>query len=260
MAAASSLVLVDRPAEGVGRLRLNRPEARNALNTPLRKTLAEAITAFDTDNGVRCAIICGAGSSFAAGADLKEIVELGPAGVWRLGVPRFWKVIAGFSKPLIAAVHGPALGGGCELALHADIIIAARNARFGQPEIRVGIMPGGGATQRLMRAIGKYRAMKLMLTGDPITADEAYAMGMVSEVVADDALETRAIEMAKQIAALPPLAAQLIKQVALAGADAPLDTGLMLERRSFELLFDTADQKEGMRAFVERRPPKFGQL
>lgn len=260
MAEASALVLVDRPAQGVARLRLNRPEARNALSTPLRKVLAAAVREIDEDDTVRCAIVCGAGSSFAAGADLKEIVALGPAGVWRLGVPRFWKVIAGFSKPLIAAVHGPALGGGCELALHADIIIAARNARFGQPEIRVGIMPGGGATQRLMRAIGKYRAMKLMLTGEPVTAEDAFAMGMVSEVVDDDALETRAIEMAKQIAALPPLAAQLIKQVSLAGADAPLDTGLMLERRSFELLFDTADQKEGMRAFAERRPPKFGQV
>jgi enoyl-CoA hydratase/carnithine racemase len=144
------------------------------------------------------------------------------------------------------------------LALHADIILAARNARFGQPEIRVGIMPGGGATQRLMRAIGKYRAMKLMLTGEPVTADDAFAMGMVSEVVADEDLDARAVDMAKQIATLPPLAAQLIKQVALAGADAPLDTGLILERRSFELLFDTADQKEGMRAFAERRPPKFG--
>ena len=258
MAEGSTLVLVDHPADGVTRLRLNRPEARNALNTPLRKALADAFRAADEDDGTRCVIVSGNGSSFAAGADLKEIVDLGPAGVWRLGVPRFWKVIAGFSKPLIAAVAGPALGGGCELALHADIIIAARNARFGQPEIRVGIMPGGGATQRLMRAIGKYRAMKLMLTGEPVTADDAFAMGMVSEVVADDDLDARAVEMAKQIATLPPLAAQLIKQVALAGADAPLDTGLMLERRSFELLFDTADQKEGMRAFAERRPPKFG--
>ncbi len=255
----ATLVLRDRPADGVARLRLNRPDARNALNTPLRKALAEAVRELDDDDSVRCAIVCGAGSSFAAGADLKEIVELGPAGVWRLAVPRFWKVIAGFSKPLIAAVNGPALGGGCELALHADIILAARSARLGQPEIRVGIMPGGGASQRLMRAIGKYRAMKLMLTGDPVTADEAFAMGMVSEVVADEDLDARAVAMAAQIAALPPLAAQLIKQVALAGADAALDTGLMLERRSFELLFDTADQKEGMRAFAERRPPKFGQ-
>lgn len=258
MAEASTLVLVDRPAEGVARLRLNRPEARNALNTQLRKVLADAFRELEDDAETRCVIVCGSSTHFAAGADLKEIVELGPAGVWRLGVPRFWKTISGFSKPLIAAVAGPALGGGCELALQADIIVAARGARFGQPEIKVGIMPGGGATQRLMRAIGKYRAMKLMMTGEPVTAEEALAMGMVSEVVDDEGLDARAVALATQIASYPPLAMHMIKQVALAGADASLEAGLMLERRAFELLFDTADQKEGMRAFAERRSPAFG--
>ncbi len=257
MAEATALILTDCPANGVARIRLNRPEARNALNTKLRKQLADAIRAADEDESMRCVILCGNNTYFAAGADLKEIVDLGPSAVWRVGVPRFWKAIAGFSKPLLAAVAGPALGGGCELALHADIIIAARSAQFGQPEVKVGIMPGGGATQRLMRAIGKYRAMKLMLTGEPISAEEAFAMGMVSEVVADEDLDARAIALATQIAALPPVALRLIKEVALAGADSPLDAGLLLERRAFEMLFDTADQKEGMHAFAQRRQPTF---
>ncbi len=257
MVAEPSLVVVDYPAEGVARLRLNRPEARNALNTKMRRALAEAVRAADDDARIRCAIISGTEKYFAAGADLKEIVDLGPADMWRLEILRFWKVIAAFSKPLIAAVSGPALGGGCELALHADIILAARSARLGQPEVKVGLMPGGGGTQRLIRAIGKYRAMKLMLTGDPVSADEAFAMGMVSEVVADEELHNRAVAMAAQIASLPPIALRLIKEVALAGADSSLDAGLMLERRAFELLFDTADRKEGLQAFIERRQPSF---
>ncbi|HVZ53073.1 MAG TPA: enoyl-CoA hydratase-related protein [Pseudolabrys sp.] len=257
MAEPASLVLADFPSAGVARLRLNRPDARNALNTPLRAALADAFRKLEDDDSVRCAIVCGGDTYFAAGADLKEIVELGPADVYRLGVQRFWKVISGFSKPLIAAVAGPALGGGCELALHADIIVAAKSARLGQPEVRVGVMPGGGATQRLMRSVGKYRAMKLMMTGDFVTGEEAFAMGMVSEVVEDSALEERAVALAIKIAAQPPMAIRLIKEVSLAGADAPLATGLLLERRCFELLFDTADQKEGMTAFAQRRPAEF---
>lgn len=253
----TSLLLRDHPCEGVVRLRLNRPEARNALNTALRQALAEAFLALDQDDSVHCVVLCGSPTCFAAGADLKEIAECSPTQVWRLGVPRFWKAIAEFSKPLIAVVAGPALGGGCELALHADIIVAGRSARLGQPEVSVGIMPGGGATQRLVKAVGKYRAMKILLTGEPVSAEEAFAMGMVSEVVDDAGLETRALALAAQIATRPPLAVRLLKEVALAGADAPLATGLLLERRSFELLFDTADQKEGMRAFAERRTPAF---
>lgn len=253
----TSLLLQDWPCEGVVRLRLNRPEARNALNTALRRALADAFLALDQDDSVRCVLLCGSATVFAAGADLKEFAEFGPAEVWRMGVPRLWKAIADFSKPLVAAVAGPALGGGCELALHADVIVAARSARLGQPEVNVGIMPGGGATQRLVKAVGKYRAMKILLAGEPVGAEEALAMGMVSEVVDDAALEERALALAAQIASRPPLALRLLKEVALAGADAPLATGLMLERRAFELLFDTQDQKEGMRAFAERRAPQF---
>lgn len=256
-AQAPAPVVLDRPLEGVARLRLNRPQARNALNTAMRHALARAFTELDQDEGTRCVILCGAPGYFAAGADLKEIAALGSAEVFKLEVPRYWKAIADFSKPLIAAVAGPALGGGCELAQHADIILAAHSAKFGQPEVSVGIMPGGGATQRLVKALGKYRAMKLLMTGEPVDAEEALAMGLASEVVEDEALESRALELAQHIASRPPLALRLIKEVALAGADAPLATGLMLERRAFELLFDTADQKEGMQAFIERRPPAF---
>lgn len=247
------LVLIDRPACAVARIRLNRPQARNALNTALRRQLAAAVSALDDDDSVHCIVVCGSDGHFAAGADLKELAELTPARVWRLSVHRFWKTIADCSKPLVAAVSGYALGGGCELALHADVIVAGRGARFGLPEVTVGVMPGGGATQRLLRAVGKYRAMKLMLTGEAIDAQQALSIGMVSEVVEDDALDERALQLAAVIAARSPLATRLIKEVALAGADGPLATGLMLERRSFELLFDTAQQKEGMRAFIQRR-------
>lgn len=174
-----------------------------------------------------------------------------------LNVLRYWKAIADCPKPIVAAVAGPALGGGFELALHADVIVAARSARFGLPEINVGVMPGGGATQRLVRAIGHYRAMKLMLTGEPVSADEAWRLGVVTEVVEDESLLDRGIELAATIASRPSLALQSIKEAVLGGADAALSTGLMLERRSFELLFDTPEQKEGMQAFIERRVPKF---
>jgi enoyl-CoA hydratase len=154
-------------------------------------------------------------------------------------------------------VNGWALGGGCELALHADIIVAGEGARFGQPEIKVGIMPGAGGTQRLTRAIGKYKAMKILLTGEPVTAREAEALGFVTEVVPDGEVLDRAVALAKSIAALPPIAARKIKEAVLLGGDMPLEAALVLERQAFHLLFDTADQKEGMAAFIEKRPPKF---
>jgi enoyl-CoA hydratase/carnithine racemase len=257
MEALPSLLLEDRPAEGVVRLRLNRPQARNALNRPLRRALAEAFLRLADDDDARCVILCGNEKAFAAGADLKEMASLSPTDVWRLNVLGLWRAIGDFPKPVIAAVAGPALGGGCELAQHADIILAAESARFGQPEVKVGIMPGGGGTQRLMRAVGKYRALKLLMTGDIITGAEAVAMGLASELVADAELEARAVAMAAHIASMPSVAMRLLKQVALGGADAALATGLLLERRAFELTFDTADQKEGMQAFAERRPPKF---
>ncbi len=252
-----TLLLEDRPIAGVVRLRLNRPEARNALNMALRRALAEAFFRLANDGDARCVILCGNAQAFAAGADLKEMASLGALEMWRTDVPGLWRAIADFPKPLIAAVAGPALGGGCELAQHADIILAAESARFGQPEVKVGIMPGGGATQRLIRAVGKYQAMKLMLTGESITGAQAVAIGLASELVPDAELDSAAVAMAAHIASLPPVSTRLLKQVALGGADAPLETGLLLERRAFELLFDTADQKEGMQAFSQRRLPAF---
>ncbi len=168
-----------------------------------------------------------------------------------------WQAIADCPKPVIAAVNGYALGGGCELAMHADIIVAGEGATFGQPEIRVGIMPGAGGTQRLARAVGKFKAMKMVLTGEPVSAGEADAMGLVSEVVADGEVVDRALELAGRIAAMPPIAVRQIKEVLLAGADAPLATALALERKAFQILFASSDQKEGMKAFLEKRKPDF---
>jgi enoyl-CoA hydratase len=253
----TSLLLISRPAPGVVCVQLNRPDARNALSTPLRRALATTFNEIAEDERSRCVLLTGGEAWFAAGADLKELATLSPSGVRQLQVLRYWKAIANCPKPVVAAVTGPALGGGCELALHADIIIAGRSARFGLPEINVGIMPGGGATQRLIRAVGHYRAMRLMFTGEPVDAEEAWRIGMVTEVVDDAKLLERGLELATHIASRSSLALQSIKEVALGGADASLETGLMLERRCFELLFDTQEQKEGMRAFIERRKPNF---
>lgn len=168
-----------------------------------------------------------------------------------------WDPIARCPKPVIAAVNGFALGGGCELAMHCDIIVAGESARFAQPEVKLGLMPGAGGTQRLVRAVGKFQAMRIALTGCMVKAPEALAIGMVSEVVPDDQTLTRALALASEIAALPPLAVQQIKEVMLAGADLPLDSALTLERKAFQLLFDSADQKEGAAAFFEKRKPTY---
>lgn len=252
-----SLVLLERPLPGVGLLRLNRPDARNALNGELREMLAERFRELGEDRETHVIVVTGDRKAFAAGADLKEIVDDTPVEIMQRGVLQLWRVIASCPKPVIAAVNGVALGGGCELALHADIIVAGEGARFGQPEVRVGVMPGGGATQRLIRALGKYKAMKMILTGEAITGEEASAIGLASEVVPDERVLDRALEIAAGIAELPPIAVRLSKEACLAGADAALDTGLLLERRMFEMLFATQDQKEGMRAFAEKRPPRF---
>lgn len=250
-------VLLAGPSDGVAVLTINRPEARNALNQNVRQQLAEHFTALGRDPETRCIVLTGGGSFFAAGADLREIADSAPIELHLRNVQRLWGAIAQCPKPVIAAVNGYALGGGCELAMHADIIVAGENARFGQPEIKVGIMPGAGGTQRLTRAIGKFQAMKLLLTGLPISGREAFAMGLASEVVPDDQVQARALELARTIAEQPPLAVAQIKEVLLAGQDASLDTALMLERKAFQLLFASEDQKEGMKAFFEKRKPVY---
>ncbi|NYZ13916.1 enoyl-CoA hydratase [Azospirillum sp. RWY-5-1] len=251
------VVQTETVADGVLLVRLNRPDARNALNMELRTRLAEVFLALADDPAVRCVVVTGSPKVFAAGADIKEMAESGAIEMMGRRILRLWKPLADCPKPVIAAVNGVALGGGCELAMHADIIVAGEGARFGQPEVKVGIMPGGGATQRLVRAVGVYRAMRMMLTGEPVTAAEALSMGLVSEVVADDTVLDRALEMARAIAAMPPLAVQQIKETVYAGLDGSLAGGLLLERKAFEILFASADQKEGMRAFIEKRSPTF---
>jgi enoyl-CoA hydratase/carnithine racemase len=252
-----SEVLLERPEETIAVVRLNRPEVRNALNLAVRELLAEHFRTLGNDETTRCIIITGGENVFAAGADIRDMVDLTPIEIMARGGERLWEPIASCPKPVIAAVNGYAFGGGCELAMHADIIVAGEGASFGQPEVRVGIMPGAGGTQRLTRAVGKFRAMRMLLTGEPVKAKDALAMGLVSEVVPDGEVFTAAMRIAKTIASMPPLAVLQIKEAVLAGQDASLETAMLLERKAFQLLFATNDQKEGMRAFLEKRKPEF---
>jgi len=223
----------------------------------LRRELVRGIAQASADPQVRVVVMTGDGRAFAAGADIKEMADAGTVEMMGRGVLDLWRATASCTKPVIAAVRGYALGGGCELALLCDIIVTSETARFGQPEIRIGIIPGGGGTQRLVAAIGKHRAMKYLLTGAMFSGREAFEMGLASEAVPDDQVEPRALELAGEIAALSPLAVQQLKDVALRGMDLPLDAGLSLETKALHLLFSTQDQKEGMAAFMEKRPPKF---
>ncbi len=252
-----SEVILEKPAEGIAVVKLNRPEVRNALNAAVRQQLADHFTTLGADETTRCIVITGGEKVFAAGADLRDMVDLTPVEMIARHSERLWQPIASCPKPVIAAVNGYAFGGGCELAMLADIIIAGEGASFGQPEVRVGIMPGAGGTQRLTRAIGKYRAMRMLLTGEPVSAREALAMALVSEVVADADVFATAMKVATTIASLPPLAIMQIKESVLAGQDVSLETAIALERKAFQLLFSTSDQKEGMRAFLEKRKPEF---
>ena len=252
-----SEVLLEKPAEGIAVVRLNRPEVRNALNLNVRELLAKHFTDLGSDEATRCIILTGGDKVFAAGADIRDMVDRTPMEMMARRTDRLWAPIASCPKPVIAAVNGYALGGGCELAMQADIIIAGEGASFGQPEVRIGIMPGAGGTQRLTRAVGKFRAMRMLLTGEPVNARDALAMGLVSEVVADGDVFETALRIAKTIASMPPVAVMQIKEVTLAGQDASLEAAMMLERKAFQLLFSTTDQKEGMRAFLEKRKPEF---
>ena len=247
-----------RPAPGVAWLRLNRPDVLNALNLELRHALARRFIELDADDTVRAIVITGNERAFCAGADLTEYVDATPTEVAGRDMGRLWQAIAGCRKPVIAAVSGHALGGGCELAMHADLIVAGQGARFAQPEVLLGLMPGGGATQRLTRAVGKFRSMRMLLTGSTIHADQAYAMGLVSDLVADTEVESTALALAGRIADLPIHAVRAIKESVLHGMEVGLDAGLAFERKAFQLLFATEDKTEGIRARLEKRPPNFG--
>ena len=250
-------VLTERPSEGVALVRINRPEARNALDTATRKALAAAFEGLHDDSSVRAIVLTGDQQAFAAGADLKELIDAGAIEILRRRAERYWNAVARTAQPVIAAINGYALGGGLELAMCCDVIIAGESAQLGQPEVRVGIMPGAGGTQRLTRAVGKFHAMRLCLTGRPIAAAEACQMGLVSQVVPDAEVVDAALEMARDLARLPPLAVMQIKEAVLAGQDASLEAGLMLERKAFQLLFASADKREGMQAFLDKRQPAF---
>ncbi len=246
-----------RPLAGVGLLELNRPAARNALNMDLRRMLAEAVERLAADADIRVIVITGRNGNFAAGADIKAFVPLGSGDLLVQRMHRYWETVARCPKPLIAAVEGYALGGGCELAMHADIIVAARTAQFGQPEVRLGLMPGAGGTQRLLRAIGKYKTMLLTLTGEMLAAEDAERAGLVSCLTDEGQALAHALTLAERISRMPPLAVEQIKEAVVHGEDAPLETALRLERKAFQLLFDTKDKEEGIAAFLEKRKPAF---
>lgn len=246
-----------RPRPDVGVVLITRPERRNALNLSIKSRIADFIEELDDDPSIRAIIISGSAGVFAAGTDVEEMVAMTPTEHTLKVSDRMFTTIRRCETPVIAAVEGYALGGGCELAMSCDLIIAGAAAQFGQPEIRVGVMPGAGATQRMVRALGKYRALRLLLLGDMVTAGDALVMGLVSEVVPDGQAMERALEVARVIGEMPPLAIRAILEVVEAGADAPMDTALLLERKAFQLLFDSDDQVEGMRAFLEKRRPHF---
>ena len=250
-------VRCNRDHEGIAVLSIERPERRNALNLEVKGLLADGIEALADDDKVQVIVLTGSGGYFVAGTDLAEMVGMTADDHRRLKTERVFQALRQCPKPVIAAVEGYALGGGCELALCCDLIVAGTSARFGQPEIRVGIMPGAGGTQKLTRIMGPYRAMKLILTGEAVAAPEALQLGMVSEVVPDGTALERALALAQTIASMPPLAVRAIKEVVQAGQNLPLEGALALERKAFQLLFDTKDQKEGMRAILEKRKPAY---
>jgi len=249
--------LVVSREEAIAVVQLNRPDVLNALNRALMDELVTVLEDFDRDEEIRCIVLTGSARAFAAGADIREFADA--SAVDMLQGYRFqqWEHIRKVTKPLIAAVTGFALGGGNELAMLCDMIIAGESARFGQPEINLGLIPGAGGTQRLTRAVGKYRAMELILTGRHVTAREAEAMGLVTRVVPDEMALQEAKALAKEIAARAPVAVRLAKEAVLKAFDTTLEGGLDYERKCFYLLFATEDKEEGVRAFLARRPAQF---
>jgi enoyl-CoA hydratase len=249
-------ILVDR-LERVGRITLNRPKALNALNSVLIAELVQALTEFDADPGIGCSIITGSERAFAAGADIAEMASLTYPGTYLDDLFRLADRVAERRKPIIAAVAGFALGGGCELAMMCDMIIAADTAKFGQPEIKLGVMPGIGGTQRLARLVGRAKAMDLCLTGRMMDAAEAERSGLVSRMVPAAELLDIALAAAQSIAAMSMPVAMMTKEAINRADETSLAEGIRFERRVFHALFATADQKEGMAAFLDKRPPAF---
>ena len=241
----------------VGLVRLNRPNALNALNAQLIDELSTALDAFEADEGIGCIVITGSEKAFAAGADIKEMQSKTYMSAFKEDFIAAWDAVARFRKPIIAAVSGFALGGGCELAMMCDIIIASETAKFGQPEIKLGVIPGIGGTQRLVRAIGKSKAMEMILTGRMMDAAEAERAGLVARVVPTASLMDEAMAMARTIAAMPLPAVLAAKDAIGRAFETSLSEGVRHEKAAFYALFATQDKKEGMAAFVEKRPPRF---
>jgi enoyl-CoA hydratase/carnithine racemase len=251
-----NLVLAEQRG-AVGLARLNRPDARNALSPELMEELASLLEGWDEDPGVGCVVIAGGDEWFAAGADIKAMAKRSFQDTLTAPTARFWPRLAALRTPSVAAVSGYALGGGCELALACDMIVASESAEFGQPEVLLGIIPGGGGTQRLTRVMGKQRAMELVLTGRRITAAEAERYGIVNQVAPTGSWLDAALELADVVAKRPPLAVRFGKQAVLAADETPLSAGLDHERRLYELAMATEDRVEGMTAFLEKRRPEF---
>lgn len=254
---AYSDILVSDTSKGVLTITLNRPEAKNALRTHLLSELADVLDAAADNDDVRCVVLTGSSAVFAAGADIKEMADLDAVGVMQDKRPTYWARIRRFPKPIVAAVNGYALGGGCELAMHADVIIAGNNAQFGQPEINLGIIPGAGGTQRLIRTVGKALATKMVLAGEFINAEEAQTAGLVAEVTQPELSLERATKLAVTIARKPPIAVRAAKEALLNSFETSLNTGLELERKLFISLAATEDRNEGIAAFMEKRRPNF---
>ena len=252
-----STILVEQRG-AVTLVTLNRPDALNALNSQVLEELIDAFTAYDRDDSQRCLVLTGSGEkAFAAGADIKEMQPQGFADMYASDFFAGWEKVTATRKPWIAAVAGYALGGGCEVAMMADFIIAADTAKFGQPEIKLGVTPGMGGSQRLTWAVGKAKAMEMCLTGRMMDAAEAERSGLVAKVVPAGQLLEEAMKTAQAIAAMPPLAAIAVKEMVNAAFEMPLGQGIRFERRLFHGLFGTEDQKEGMAAFAEKRPGKW---
>lgn len=251
-------IIVERSIrEGVSLIRLNRPRELNALCLELMDELVTAFGQLDQDPDTRCIVITGNERAFAAGADIKQMAGKTAIDMHKTDQFSKWNSIRLCKTPVIAAVSGFALGGGCELTMLCDMIVASETAKFGQPEIKIGVMPGAGGTQRLTRAVGKALAMEMVLTGNFISAKQAYEAGLVNRISPPELYLDEAFNLASQVASMPPLAAQMAKEAVLKAFDTSLDDGLLFERKNFYLLFATEDQKEGMSAFVEKRKPEW---
>ncbi len=244
-------------ADRAGLIQLNRPQQLNALNAKVMEEVAVALEQFDQDERIGCIVITGNQRAFAAGADIKEMADASAVEMLRSDNIARWDRIKKIKKPIIAAVSGYCLGGGCELAMSCDLILASESAQFGQPEINIGVMPGAGGTQRLTRAIGKSKAMEMILTGRYLDARDAEQLGLVSRVVPVEVYLDEALKLANEIAARPPIAVRFAKEAINKAFETSLSDGLEFERRLFYFLFATEDQKEGMRAFVEKRAPEW---